>query len=442
MTDAEQPENRYPGEPDPEQVRWNYGVLVLDVTGFAIGMAFLDFSAVLPLLMKNLGADGALIGQFATVRSLCFNLVQVFVAYATHGILRQKPILAWIATLLRLPLLLLPWFIFHAADSPDAQRAALWATVLILSFWALGDGLGYVPWMEIVARAFSHRTRGRFFATTQLLSGIISIAVAALFVQNVLGSKSFPYPLNYALLAGQCALFMHISLIGIYLIKEPPIPAYALNPKPRPPLAAYFRQLPVLMRTNPIFLRLSIIQLLLGFGSAAQPFYVLYATQFFGLDDRWGGRYQVFLAVGIVALMPVWAWLGEKRGSSTAVRGVALACLLTPICAFTVGSVSPWAYGIVFLLMGGSLGWGMWIVLNQFLLAHVSEDERPIFVALLNLIFVPSAFYPTLGGLLVANKQLLTLAGIPILFILASTVIFIGCVLAFRLPEPNTAESR
>jgi hypothetical protein len=55
---------------------------------------------------------------------------------------------------------------------------------------------------------------------------------------------------------------------------------------------------------------------------------------------------------------------------------------------------------------------------------------------------VPSAFYPTLGGLLVANKQLLTLAGIPILFILASTVIFIGCVLAFRLPEPNTAESR
>jgi hypothetical protein len=49
-------------EEDVALVRWNFGVLLLDVTFFALGMAFTDTSAVLPLLLKDLGASGALIG--------------------------------------------------------------------------------------------------------------------------------------------------------------------------------------------------------------------------------------------------------------------------------------------------------------------------------------------------------------------------------------------
>ena len=41
----------------------------------------------------------------------------------------------------------------------------------------------------------------------------------------------------------------------------------------RPPLADYFRRLPGLVRANPVFARLACVQLLVGFGSAAAPFY-------------------------------------------------------------------------------------------------------------------------------------------------------------------------
>src|SRR5262249_53513089 len=90
-----------------------------------------------------------------------------------------------------------------------------------------------------------------------------------------------------------------------------------------------------------------------------------------------------------------------------------------------------------FLLMGGSLGWGMWIVVNNYLLAHVAEDERPLFVALINLLFAPSALYPVIGGLFVRKESFVMVAGMPPLFVLTATVVAVGFLLALRLPNPE-----
>ena len=423
-------------ERDGAQVRWNLGALTLDVAFFSIGMAFIDGNAVLPLLLKRLGGSSLIIGAFGTLHYLAFYGLQIVVAWGTHGRPGQKPFLAFIAAVTRLPLLALPYFVFHAADSPTAQRSALAAVVFLLTLWTLGDGLGYVPWMEIVARAFTDKVRGRFFAATQLISGLISIVIAAFLVRGVLASPHFPYPHNYALLMLVAALMFQVSLVGVLLIREPPFPASAIQP--HIPLIAYFRRLPGLVHSNPAFARLAGIQLLIGFGGASAPFYVLYALHRFRLPDAWGGIYQTAQAVGVVALMPLWTYLSEKRNPATAVRALALGCLLTPIVAMTVGTLSPWLFALVFLLMGGTLGWGMWIVLNHYLLSHVAEDERPVFIALINLLFVPSAFYPSLGSLFIQHDNFTTIAGIPVLFLLTALVIALGLILAARLPAPSS----
>jgi hypothetical protein len=426
--------------PTRRMIRWNFGALMLDVTFFSLGMAFIDLSAVLPLLLARLGANGPVIGAFSALRFLAFTVLQIFVAYGTHGKAKQKPWLAFVATVTRLPLLVLPYFLWHAADSVAAQRTALWATICILVVWALGDGLGYVPWMEIVARTFSNRVRGRFFASTQLASGLTSIAIGAVVVRSVLHSGRYPFPHNYALLAGFAALMFQVSLAGVLLIREPPQPC-AHESAILPPLGAYFRRLPALVRENSVFARLCLIQLLVGFGAAASPFYILYATGHFHIGDEWGGKYQALQALGVVGLMPVWTYLSEKRGPGTAVRGVALACLITPLLAMTLGTLSPWLFGLVFLLMGGSLGWGMWIVFNHFLLTHIAPEERAIFVALINLLFAPSALYPYLGGHLIDHQRFLTFAGIPLLFLFTSLVILAGFLLALRLPPAQNEET-
>ncbi len=410
---------------------------MLDVTFFSLGMAFIDMSAILPLLLDRLGASGVLIGAFAAIRFLAFSLFQILVAYATHNRTRQKPILSWVATTTRLPLLALPWFLWHAADSHAARLTALWATIILLTIWALGDGLGYVPWMEIVARAFTDKTRGRFFAVTQLASGVISIAIAAFIVRSVLAASGLPFPFNYALLAGIAVLMFQISLIGVLLIREPPAPSTA-ETEPLPPLGSYLYRLPSVLRANPIFARLALVQLLVGFGAASAPFYVLYATSRFRLGDEWGAYYQVMQALGVVVLMPAWALISERRSAATSVRCVALTCLLTPLLALTIGRVSPWLFGLVFLLMGGSLNWGLWITFNHYLLTHVRKQERSLFIALLSLLFMPSALYPYFGGLLVQHKSMVSIGGIPVLFVVTAVIVAIGAALAWALPAPDT----
>lgn len=432
--------SRQQGDSQRKQRSWNLCALMLDVTCFSLGMAFLDQNAVLPLLLSRLGATGALIGAFAALRFLVFSLFQILVSYAMHGKRRQKPWLAIVATVTRLPLLALPFFLWNAHDAPSRELALVFLIVL-MSLWALGDGLGYVPWMEIVARAFTDRTRGRFFASSQLVSGIASVCIAAFTVSPILHSSFFPFPHNYAVLAGVAAIMFQISLVGVLLIREPMAPPHDTEMEQIPPLADYVRRLPSLIRANPIFARLACIQLLIGFGAASAPFYVLDATRHFRLGDAWGGTFQVMQALGMMALMPAWAYLSERHSPATSVRGVALACCLTPLIAMTIGRLNPWIYGLSFLIMGGSLNWGLWISLNHYLLAHLEAKDRSVYVALLIFLFVPSALFPYLGGLLVRRDHLIALGSTPILLILTTVVTFVGLLLSLSLPPPGREQS-
>lgn len=427
---------RIPAEPAGRAVHWNFTVLTLDVTFFALGMAFMDPTAVLPLLLHRLGASDPLIGGFTALRFFFFAAFQVLVVHATHRHATRKPFLLWAATLSRLPLLAMPWLLWRAADGPGWKQSALWCTIGILGIWALGDGLGYVPWMELVARAFSERTRGRFFACTQLLSGLGSIAIASVAVRELLASPTLRYPHNYAVLALLSAAMFMISLVGVALIHEEAPSGVASQ---LPPLVDYLRCLPKAVRDHAAFARLAGVQLLIGFGAAASPFYVLYAVRTFHLADSWSGIYQAFHALGVVALMPLWAYLSERFGPATSVRAVAAACAVTPLLAILGARLSPWLLGGVFLLMGGSLDWGLWITLNHYLLTQVTDGDRSLYVALLNLLFVPSALYPVLGGVL-AQGRLLTGFTFPPLLILVTAVTGAGVLAALRLPSSAPGE--
>src|SRR5437763_275738 len=82
---------------------------------------------------------------------------------------------------------------------------------------------------HVVPRTFTDRTRGRFFATTQLLSGVTAVVIAGFVVHSVLSSASIPYPRNYALLAALSTAMYLVSLIGVLAIREPSAPSEEPN---------------------------------------------------------------------------------------------------------------------------------------------------------------------------------------------------------------------
>lgn len=433
LTDYQTEEPETGASNSSSQVPWNLSVLTLDVAFFSFGMAMLDQNTVLPVMMHHLGATDLFIGGFAALRFLAFSLPQLPVAWAMHGRSRQKPFLAVMAAITRLPLFTLPLFLLRA-NTESGSRIALAAAAALLIIWTMGDGLGYVPWMEIVARAFTNKTRGRFFAATQLCAGVGSAIIALKVVHRILQSSSLPYPSNYAVLTLISAAMFAVSLVGVLLIREPKRLHTRVSDEILPPVE-YCRRLPTLLRANKIFSKLAIVQLLIGIGGAAAPFYVLYAAAHFHLNDSWSGTYQMAESLGVILCIPLWTWLSEKFGGAVAARGLALACFLTPLLAIFLGGTSPVIFGLVFLLMGGSLNWGLWIVLNHYLLTIVSEKERTVYIALLNLLALPYALYPFLGGLLTRNGHLISIGGIPFLFLITAVGTGLGFIWALSLPS-------
>ncbi len=425
---------------EPVVAKRNLFALTTDVVCFSAGCAFLDPNAVLPLLLHRLGATGLLIGIFAAVRGIGFNLPQIFVAVLAHRMPRQKPILAWVAIFTRIPLFLIPLLLLGLMNHWLTAKTVLWAITCLFWVWAAGDGLSYIPWMEIVARSFSDKLRGRFFALTQSITGAIGILIALGVVHTALHSSALPFPKNYALLAflGACVFF--ISIIGILFIHEPPVPETHQNLQGETNTAAYLKKLPTLLKASPTFVLLSAVQLFCSAGAISSSFYVLYATRRFQLHDAWAGYFQGSYALGVVTLIPVWAWIGEHYGQKTSIRMVAFGALLAPVIALTLGRISPWAFCPVYALMGGTMDWGLWIVLNHYLLTHTPEKERPAYIALFSLLAVPASLYPLLGGLMVPNQHLLTLYHVPVLFVCTALFTGVGFLLAQRLEEPDRQE--
>jgi hypothetical protein len=418
---------------DAGTARRNYRALVVDFVGYAIAIGFLDPVAVVPLMLRRLGAGAMIVGGYAAITLLAFTLPQVFVAHGMHGRQRIKPILAIANSVTRVPMLLLPAWLWIGAASPGMRSLTLVAVVATLVFWALGDGAGYVPWLEIMARSFDERVRGRMLAATSLVSGVGGLGIAVL-VERILASPRLPFPHNFAVLAIISVVGVQLSLAGVLALKEP---RPACEPSARSSFGDYLAGLPRLMRSNPTFVRLAAIQLLVGFGGAPARFYVLFAADRFRLPDAWGGTYQVLQAAGLVAMMPLLARINERRHPGAGVRFVAFVCMITPIIALTAGQRSPWLFGIVFLLLGGSLNWGMWIAVNHYLLSHVSERERPTFIGLLNLLLLPAAVFPILGGLLYGQSPSAQPGRAPALFLLTAVVVGAGFLLTLRLPSPK-----
>lgn len=419
---------------DKQQSKKNFGALSVDVIFYWIGAAFTDPGTVLVLMLRNLGASAMLIGLTLALRLAAQYGLQIFVAYAMHGKKCQKPFLVKVAGICRLPLLCIPYFIWHASDSEFAKNTALWVVIGLLTILAVGEGLGGVPWTEIVARAFSERTRGRFLTGTLVVSGSLNILIALFIVRSLLALPQLPYPHNFAVLIGISALMFQISTIGILLIDEPPAPADLASHPPLPPMMTYLKRLPKMLHEDKTFARLISIQLLVYSGWAAFPFYANYAKHMFSLKDDWAGTYQMLQAISVALLMPVWGFLSEKRSPALAVRGVAFVCLLTPIAAITLGRINPWLFGSVFLLLGGSLtAGGMWVVTNHFLLSHTDEEERLIFIGMLNLLNLPIGLYVILGALLVRNDLFIEWNGIPLLPVIITLMTAAGFFLSLSL---------
>lgn len=414
--------------------RFNFLMLVGDVSCFILGSAFLDAATALPALVGRLGGDLALLGILGSIRQGAYYLPQLFVAHRLQNAKRYLPILLAITFCGRIG-----YFLAGAAvvtfgkTRPDIALIAF--TVAYTLGW-LGDGGGGVPWTALVGRTIPARRRGALFATTQTVSGIGKLGVGAV-VALLLGGSVAKFPLADGFLVWGCALFMAISWGFLALIREnrrEEAPADAPHAPTPLSLGDYLASLPLRLRQRPDFARLAIVQVLATASVATAPFlwgFVRSATPG-GLPEADAGRFLIAQTVGLLAFAPVWGTLSDRFGPKRSLTVLLAVALLWPVLAFA----GKWSGGNVILfyatyfLLGGVVE--NWITITNYLLESVPEDDQPTYIGLMNAVSLPALFLPLIAG------QCANWLGAGSALIFAAILLAAGLGVTRTLPDTRT----
>ena len=417
----------------PHENRRNYGLLIAEGILFTVGLVFFDPNTVVPLLMERLTGSAVVIGVVGAVQPLSKGFVPILSGNFISSMPHKKGFLIVMMSVGRLPL----WILGLALLWIPAAPAWFWATVLLLVqilFW-FGDSAGDPAWMDMVGKAVGDDRRGRFFATRQVVGGLLSVAAGGV-VAAVLGLDDLPFPANYGVVILIGAL-IYLANVGTFVgLVERPSKTSA-----RLPLGALIRRLPAYLRRNPTFARTMLVLVLFNMARISMPFFIVFGRQIFGLADSALGIIIPVQMAGRISGALLWGFVGDRFGHQRAIRGVTILSILPALMALGVSladlPVAPVVpFALIFFVLGFSLeGWPPYI---NYMLDIVPEHERPMYGGLMGVGYVPATLAPIVGGLIVDYWSY------DALFVITAVLTAAGLVVALGLPaagrHASTAE--
>lgn len=413
--------------PYSEQRR-SYRLGVANGILFAVGAAFIDPVTVLPTFVSRLTSSEVAIGLVSAIGTSGWFLPQLFAASYLQDRPYKRPLYIFSAFLRGAgSLLMAPAAL---ALAPGHPVAALVAFFLCYSMYSFGGGLSGVAFLDIVAKTVPGARLGAFFGNRQFF-GSLGAMGCGLVVRAVLGEKGIAFPASYAILFGLafCCFAPGWALFAI--VREPPGRVGQARP-----FFHFLRGAPEALARHRAYRLLLLSRVLLGGASVALPFYIIYCRRVLGVPESAVGTYLSVQMAGNLVAIPVWASLNDRRGPGALVRAVALLSVVIPALAL-VASLLPArdglarvAFGMLFFVLAAA-GAGGFMGFTNYLLAIAPEEQRPLYIGVMNTLFAVTNFFPMLGGAIVRH------ASFQVLFTLAAFFALGGLLAALCLPAAD-----
>ncbi len=410
--------------------RRNFICFALDYVFFAVGMAFVSQTTVLPSFISQLTDSAPLIGLASTIQTGAWLLPQLIAASYLADKDRKKPYLLLPAIIGRPVFWLLAGVLFLAGTR--APGLVLGLFFVSLAIFMSTDALAAVAWFDVLSKAIPATRRGRLFGIAQFVSGLLIVGTGAV-VNALLGPQGPPFPHNYALLFFLAGLSFFVSLLAIVFLREPVRPTQ----DERLPWNAFLPKLLAVLRDNHTFSLVTALRLLMGLHGMALPFYVVYATQELRFDVEVIGLFISAQQVGRILFGFVWGYLNERSGSKIVIQLSTLLAFASPLLALFMGPIGQLAGAstiYVYCLIFGAIGAvnsSMMPGFINFVLELAPPEERATYIALTNTLCGVLLVAPFLGG------WLLQATSYPVLFAATAGGVALGLVFTFRLEEPR-----
>ena len=403
----------------PEQRR-SMILLGGEMSLFMVAFGLVGPLTFVPLFVSRLSDDPMAVGAVTAAFQLGW-IPQLFVAGYVERSARKWPWVKLFGSIERFPVLVLA---LAALAAPSVGPPILIVVYLACFAQSLCGGLATTPWMEVIARAVPSWVRGRFMGGFSMVGTLFGAAGAALAAPLL---DELPFPYGFAACFGAAFAIFAISMIPLFLFREPPGPP----PRPPRPLLQQLGELPVVLRDDPPFRRFVLGLSCAALGTMSNGFLVVYAVSELGAPVELAAWYTATLLVAQTTASLVFGWLADRfsfravgMAVALATAGQALVALLAP---------SAWWILLAFVLLGAVQSGGM-LARMTGPVDYAPRERRPTYIALSGaLVSGCTALAPLAGG------QVVELLGYGWLFGLSAAVSVVALpVLIGRGAAPRT----
>lgn len=415
------------GNHKDNKLRWNFAMGLLHGIFFRGGMAFADPNTILPVFLNNFTSSKILIGLSSTIMGglggISGVLPQMFVANRLESRSHKKPVLIISITIRALcwGLLSLITYLF-AISNPGLTVFSFFLLLIIFTFMG---GVAVIPFMDIWGKAIPSTLRGRFFGHRQLWGGIAAIG-SGFIVKAVLGNKGISFSDKFALIFLLTFFLLSISYLALASVKEPVEEVYKNQLSFRRFLVKAFK----ILKFDSNYRNFLLVQILSGSNALALPFYVLYARNSIGVRLGMIGIFLSAQMLGSILSNPLWGYLSDFVGNRRVIQMSTFLGLVVPLIALVITSRLSLLFILLFIVEGFFMA-GRNIGNTNFLLDMAPPKDRPTYVSLNGTLTFPVSLFPLIGGIIIQYVSY------NFLFMITSSVIFIGFVLSLKLIEPR-----
>ena len=407
-------------------LRSNLVMHLLDGSFYVFGMSIVAIQTILPIFIREVGGDPLAIGSVQVLWWVGQNIPSLIVASRIRGRIHFMPTMVFWGFLHRLMLLICgiaAWFLIGRIPVTAAVPLFLLMIFLIPFF----GGISGLPWLQVFTKTVPVPLRGRLMAIRQL-TGSASGALGGAVVSVILAAV--PFPGNFALMFVLAFVITMISFFFLTKLRERPSVPDA-QPEERTTLV---RDARAIIASDRNFRRFLVADAFSLMSLAAASFYSVYALERFQLPASYAGTFTaIVMGTNIVANI-VFGAVADQYGHRVNMLVLAASSGLAAIVAFLASNIL--VYGLAFVFFATAVQ--MQAISRQPFIAEMCrENDRPMYVGIVNTLTAPTVVIGVLFGWLVPH------IGYPWVFAAAALLAGISFLILYTgVTEPRTIRSR
>lgn len=399
--------------------RRNFWIHILEGTLYISTGVLLSPQTVFPALVAKLGGDNVAIGCIPIIVYLTYFLPQILSANYIQSASLRKPWTIKLGILQRLQILF-----FAVVVGILGQRLpslALIAFFLIYIANQIFAGLGSPIWFDLVAKTTSPGDRGKLMGIRTSLGALLGFLNS--FLLTVLLAYLL-FPLNFAGVFFLAFLLQFSS----WLVQRKVVEVERSSVRPSVPMRGLVVRVKEILHNDPVYKKFLQSAGLLIIGLMPVGFFAVAAIKKFTLPESYVGLFTITMVTAQILSGALLGWLADIKGHKVSL----LVCSLATACAtiLAIVSVSVYFYFAVFFFVGINIGAEM-ITRYNFAERCAPDNERPLYVGLMNAWLAPFYISATIGGLLS------DMFGYTVVYVIGLIATIAGVFLLSGLPDPS-----